>query len=214
MNGTGADPNRLNGNRRSGWTLGQSVVGLSCLAALCTYDGARARAVGATVQVRLTQQEALRLAFPDPAEIERRTAFLGEEQVEEAKRLAGEGIRLEQRVVSYYVGTDSTGVIGAAYFDVHRVRTLTEVLMIVVDRRSRISRIELLTFSEPPEYSPADEWLEQFYGSDLSEGLSLKGSIVGMTGATLTSRAVTYAARRVLALHEVIRPFRIEEAAG
>ena len=41
----------------------------------------------------------------------------------------------------------------------------------------------------------------------LSEELSLKRSIANMTGATLTSNAIVRATRRVLAIHERIRPF-------
>ena len=79
--------------------------------------------------------------------------------------------------------------------------------MIVVTPEERIERIEILKFSEPPEYRAPESWLDQFKGQDLSEELSVKRSIVNMTGATLTSRAVTHAARRALALHRVISPF-------
>lgn len=96
---------------------------------------------------------------------------------------------------------------GAAYFDAHRVRTLPEVLMIVVGPEGRVRRIEILRFSEPPEYEAPRSWLEQFREKPLSDDLSLKGSIVNITGATLTSRAVTNATRRTLAIHSVVRPF-------
>ena len=46
----------------------------------------------------------------------------------------------------------------------------------------------------------------QFQGHTLGPDLSLKGSIAAMTGATLTSNAVTRAVRRVLALHRRIHP--------
>ncbi len=157
-------------------------------------------------QLRLTQQEALRLAFPEPATIERRTAFLDEATLNRAAELAGSGVEVDQRVVTYYVGLNGDRPLGVAYFDAHRVRTLPEVLMIVVAPGSRIERIEILKFQEPPDYLVPESWLDQFDGRDLSEELSVKGSIVNMTGATLTSRAITRAARRVLALHRVIDP--------
>jgi hypothetical protein len=71
----------------------------------------------------------------------------------------------------------------------------------------RIREIEVLRFAEPPEYRPGDRWLAQFGGKTLTPALSLRGDIAMMTGATLTSNAVTRAARRVLALHHRIRPF-------
>lgn len=183
--------------------------------ATCSSPASRAAAVlgclcaGAGVadaQARLTQQEALRLAFPAPAAIERHTAFLTSEQVARARRLAGPDVDVRTGVVTYYTGTVDGRRLGVAYFDSHRVRTLREVLMIVVDTTSQIGRIEVLRFDEPPEYLVRDGWMEQLLQRDLSDALSLKRGIVNMTGATLTSRAIVAAARRVLALHQVIRP--------
>ena len=168
----------------------------------------------AAAQVRLTVSEALRLAFPEPAEIERRTAFLEEEQLEEARRLAGRDVKVDHSVVTYYVGLSNDEPLGVAYFDSHRVRTLSEVLMFVVSAEARIQRIETLRFSEPPEYQAPDAWYEQFYDAEFDDDLSAKGSIINMTGATLTSVAVTRAARRVLALHQVISPFTAQQNEG
>ncbi|MGQ0813056.1 MAG: FMN-binding protein [Gemmatimonadota bacterium] len=165
----------------------------------------------AQAQGTLTRDEALRLAFPAPVQIERRTAYLDEGQVAQAKRLAGSGVEVAQRVVTYYRGVRNGEVAGVAYFDTHRVRTLNEVVMIVVDTNSQIQRIEILRFAEPPEYKASERWLDQFDNEKLTPNLSLKRDIVNMTGATLTSRAVTNAARRVLALHAVIQPFGREK---
>lgn len=165
---------------------------------------ALAAAVPAAAQGVLTQEEALRLAFPGAA-VERRTAYLDEAQVRQARGLAG--AEVTQRVVTYYVATRNGSTVGAAYFDAHRVRTLAEVLMLVVDREARLQRIEVLKFAEPPEYRASDRWLGQFAGRELKPDLSLRKGIVNMTGATLTANAVTAAARRTLALHAVIRPF-------
>jgi hypothetical protein len=159
-------------------------------------------------QVLLTQEQALDLAFPPPAEVDRRTAFLGEEQIEEIRRLSAPvGSGYERSVVSYYVGVDGDRPLGAAYFDAHRVRTLQEVLMVVVSPDGLVSRIEVLGFAEPPEYMAPDGWLELFRGRGLEESNSTRGEIPLITGATLTSHAVSDAVRKSLALHQVIRPF-------
>jgi Na+-translocating ferredoxin:NAD+ oxidoreductase RnfG subunit len=113
---------------------------------------------------------------------------------------------VSQSVVTYYVGSRDGATVGVAYFDAHRVRTLEEVLMVVVQPDDRIGRIEVLRFSEPPEYRPLEPWMAQFQGKELTPTLSLKRDIAMMTGATLTSNAVTRAVRRVLALHRRIRP--------
>lgn len=163
-------------------------------------------AAPATAQGVLTQEEALRLAFPG-ATLQRRTAYLDPAQLRAAQDLAGPGVPVAQRVVTYYVAVRDGRPQGAAYFDAHRVRTLGEVLMLAVDTRARLQRIEVLKFAEPPEYNAGARWLAQFEGAALAPELSLKRGIVNMTGATLTANAVTAAARRTLALHAVIRPF-------
>lgn len=173
------------------------------LLALVASSVALVRPVAAPAQTFLTQEEALALAFPPPATVERRTAFLEPSEVDRADRLAG-GAGVEAGIVTYYVGRTDDGPIGYAYFDAHRVRTLDEVLMVVVSPEGTVSRIEVLRFAEPRDYLPPERWLELFHGRELDERLSTKGEIVNLTGATLTARAVTRAVRRVLALHLTI----------
>jgi Na+-translocating ferredoxin:NAD+ oxidoreductase RnfG subunit len=167
----------------------------------------------AVASAQITQQEALATAFPG-AQIERKTAFLSEAELAEVRKSAGPDAPVDQSVVTYYVARKDGAPVGVAYFDSHRVRTLNEVLMIVVQPDDRIRSIEVLRFAEPPEYHPREPWLEQFTGRGLDAELSLQSGIPTMTGATLTSHAVTRAARRVLALHASIRPFRSAASAG
>ena len=154
----------------------------------------------------MTQDEALTLAF-GTAEVERRTAYLDEGQLERAREMAGPRVRIDQGILPYYVATDGDSPVGVAYFDAHRVRTLQEVLMIVVDPGDRVVRVETVSFREPQEYEAPEGWLAQFPGRELDDELSLRGAIAPITGATLTANAVTRAVRRVLALHQVIDPF-------
>ena len=152
--------------------------------------------------VLLTRDEALALAFPE-CSVAGESQAMTKEDLERVEELAGtpHGRRLVRR----HVGLDADGeVVGTAYIDVHRVRTLRESLMIVVDPKGQIARIEILAFAEPKAYMARAGWLSQFVGHDLDEELSLKGSIRGIAGATLTARATTDAVRRVLAIHQVI----------
>lgn len=168
---------------------------------------AAASAPGARAQTFLTQEEALELAFPAADSVVRRTAFLGDEQLARARAEAGRGVEIPSGIVTHYVAMRGGRPVGVAYFDAHRVRTLPEALMIVVGPDDRIRRVEVLKFSEPPEYVAPAGWLAQFEGKALDRDLSLKGGVINITGATLTSGAVTAAARRVLALHALVRPF-------
>ena len=153
-------------------------------------------------KVLLTQEEALRLAFPN-AKVEARTAFLTDEQRRAAKSLSGED-EPPSALVRYYAATKDGHPAGEAYFDTHVVRTMSETVMVVVAPDARIARVEVLSFSEPEEYLPRPRWYEQFQGRPLDDELSLKRAIRPVSGATLTARATTDAARRVLALYRIL----------
>jgi len=165
----------------------------------------------AELHAQLSLQEALAGAFPPPATVERRTAFLTAQDLDAIQASAGRDAPVTQRVVTYYLARKDGKPVAVAYFDSHRVRTLNEVVMIVVEPqhggKNRIRSVEVLRFAEPPEYHASDPWLDQFKGKSLDQELSLKRSIANMTGATLTSNAIVRATRRVLAIHERIRPF-------
>ena len=152
-------------------------------------------------KVFLTQEEALKLAFPG-AVVVRRTAFLTEAEQKEAAALSGGP--LPSALAVAYVATRDGRLAGTAYFDTHVVRTLAETLMVVVSPAGAISRIEVLSFSEPEEYLPREHWYAQFPGKGLDDDISIKRGIRPVSGATLTARATTEAARRVLALHQVV----------
>jgi electron transport complex protein RnfG len=153
----------------------------------------------------LTITEGVQLAFPGSV-VERKTFFLNDEQKEEARRLAGENIPIDNNLVIPYIAHTDGNPVGIAYFDAHRVRTLQEVIMVAVDTEDRVIRIETMRFQEPPNYRAPGRWMAQFEDRKLDRDLSQKGDIATITGATLTARAVTAAVRRVMALHAVIDP--------
>jgi hypothetical protein len=155
----------------------------------------------AGAKVFLTQEEALKLAFPG-AVVERKTFFLTGTEQEEVAQLAG-GPRPSALAVAYVAAVDGR-LVGTAYFDAHLVRTMTETLMVAVDPAGAIMRLEVLSFSEPEEYLPRGHWYAQFQGRTLDDELALKRGIHAVSGATLTARATTETARRLLALHRVL----------
>ena len=152
--------------------------------------------------VLITVEEALALAFPD-ATTERQTLFLSDEQ----RRWVAEesGAEVSSSLATRYVARGGDGAVrGWAYLDTHRVRTLPETVMVVLDADGTVRRVEVVTFREPLEYMPRKGWYEQYEGQELDDDLALKRDIRPVTGATLTARATTEAVRRVLALHEAV----------
>ena len=175
---------------------------LACgLALLAPTQAVSAPAPAAPSQVRITLEEALELCFPK-ATIERGTVYLTDKQLEQARKLSREPV--ESAIVHPYRATRDGELLGTAWVDVHRVRSLREALLVVVAPDQRVLRVELLSFAEPGEYAPRGSWYAQFVGHGLDDELDLRRGIRGITGATLTARATTAAVRRVLAVQRVI----------
>lgn len=159
----------------------------------------------ASAKVFLDQKAALVLAFGKDARVERKAVFLTEAQLVRARDLAGKGVEVESALVTTYTGRSGAGaILGTAYFDSHRVRTLPETVMIVVSPEGSVARVEILAFTEPEEYKPRPAWLEQYQGRALDRELALRRGVHGITGATLSAEAVTAAVRRVLAIHAAL----------
>ncbi len=164
------------------------MLGMSCLLMASAAHG----------RTLMGQAEALRLAFPDSATIIRSTLYLTETQAGDVQRRAR--ARLDARVIPYYTGVTNGRTDGYAFFDTHMVRTMPETVMIVVNPDGAVKAVELLAFHEPDEYAPPERWQDSFAGRKLDDELWLKRGIRNVTGASLTSTALTAAVRRSLAL--------------
>lgn len=148
-----------------------------------------------------TSQEALALAFPG-AQFTRREFVLTEAQAARAKTLSEREVP-GRWLVAYEARRNGT-LVGVGFFDTHRVRTLNETLLVAISPEGRILRVEAVAFHEPAEYLAREAWVKQFEGKSLDAQLTLKGSIRPLSGATLTANAMTDAARRCLALDQVL----------
>jgi hypothetical protein len=150
--------------------------------------------------VLVTVDEALALAFPS-ASIDRETLFLTEAERRDAENLAGSD--LAGAMVTRFAARIDGEIVGFGYLDTHRVRTLPQTLLIIIEPGGAVRRVEVVSFREPLDYLPPDGWYRQFDGEELNDDLILKGAIRPITGATLTARSTTEAVRRTLAIHAV-----------
>lgn len=150
-----------------------------------------------------TQEHALGRAFPAPARVTRRTEFLSPAQVEAVRKAAQAAV--ESSVVTRYEARGPDGaLLGTAYFDAHVVRTAKEVLMVVVAPDGSVRSVDVLAFGEPQDYLPRERWLVRIEGKKAGEELFVGRALAHVSGATLTTRAIAAAVRRVLALHAVL----------
>lgn len=148
-------------------------------------------------QDHLTKEEALRLCFPEPAVIESRTVFLTDDQVREIEQRARS--KVPSKLLTYYIGVDSTGIQGYAFIETAIVRTMPQTLLVSVGPDGQTRFVELLAFHEPADYRAPRRWLDQLHNRRLDEELWLKRGVQNIAGATITAHTTIDVIRRVLA---------------
>lgn len=172
------------------------------LAGALAVLGTAPAALGAVYE---TQEKALARAFPPPARVVRTTSYLSEGQVARAQQAARAPVSsaVVTRYAAFGPGNERLGTV---YFDTHAVRTATETLMIQVRPDGRLGPVDVLAFAEPEDYLPRTGWLRRAEGQPLGDELFVGRALAHVTGATLTTRAITLAVRRALALEAVLGP--------
>jgi hypothetical protein len=178
--------------------MGRPIVLWACLFAGSTTGPAEV----AEAKVLHSKEGAFQLAFPEAESVEPLHLFLEDAQEEEIERRCG--AKVPSRLVTVYVAKRQGQPYALGVIETHRVRTLSETLLVVLDLSGRIAAVHLLAFHEPDEYQPPRAWLRQFERRRLSRDLVVGRDIAGIAGASLTAQAVTEAIRRILALFEVV----------
>lgn len=148
-----------------------------------------------------TRDDVLKLAFPE-ATFRRKEHFLTDAQGRQVQQLSQRDLPGLWWVC--YEAVKDGKMVGVAFFDTHRVRTLNETAMVALSDQGRVLRVEVIQFHEPQEYMAKEAWRRQLKGHALDDELSLKRGIRPLGGATLTANALTDASRRCLALWQVL----------
>jgi hypothetical protein len=150
----------------------------------------------------LSRDEALAQVYPG-AEIRAEQVFLTPAQVAQVAKRAGTDPA--SALVARYLAFRDGQVVGRAYVDTHTVRTKRESLLVSLDARGQVMRVDVTAFLEPSEFRAPSGWLGQYRGRALDEDLAVNRAIRPIAGATLTARAANGAVRRVLAIDELLQ---------
>ncbi len=178
-----------------GATARQVAAGV--LAAACLLAVETASAQSGLVQ----REEALAAVFPG-AVIAADRVYLTNAQAERIAELSRDDVHT--KIYARYIARRGGAVVGRAYVDTHVVRTKRESLLISLDASGRVRRVDVTAFLEPPEYIAPERWIQQYHEQRLTDDLAIMRAIRPIAGATLTTRAVNAAVRRVLALDQVL----------
>ena len=110
--------------------------------------------------------------------------------------------KLGSKIVRYYKVTKDNVLQGHAILLQQRIRTKKAAILYMVDANNSIVSLEIVAFHEPSEYKPSDEWTKVFEGKTAKDELKAGDDIATISGATMSARAISDAARLALAIVE------------
>lgn len=158
---------------------------------------------GEAAVVYLTEEEALRKMMPDAVRFDPHPVDLSADQLAEAQKLAGRAFREDD--YRFWIGRKGEEVIGYATVleVVGKERPIT--FMIGIQPSGEIMGVEVLVYRESRGSEIRNpRFMAQFVKKKVSNPLRLGDDVESVSGATLSSRAATYAVKKALAIFEVV----------
>src|SRR6187397_783250 len=140
----------------------------------------------------LTEDEALRLAFPTAERIEKVLVALSQEEREAiAKKIAP---REAPRVFRWFVGWKGDEIQGYAVVDDAMGKCEPITYLVAVDPSIRVTRVEILAYRESHGGDVRQSgWRGQFRGKGPEDPLRIGTDIQNIAGATISCRSITEA---------------------
>lgn len=150
-----------------------------------------------------TEEEAFEKAFPEGTKIEKRVVFVFDEQRERIKSLAN--VKSVSGTFTYYEGIREGETIGYAVIKNVLGKLSHITFMVILDPEGEIDMVEILASQG---LWGADirqkRFLDQFKKKTINDPLRLKSDIDAITGATISSRALTEGIKEILGYLSVL----------
>jgi len=108
--------------------------------------------------------------------------------------------KLHSNIIRMYTVKKNKTILGYGVLIVQRVRTQKAAVLYMIDKSQKIKSIEILAFKEPSEYKPNKAWQGVFKGKSKKDNLFSGKGIPTISGATLSARAISDAARIALSI--------------
>jgi Na+-translocating ferredoxin:NAD+ oxidoreductase RnfG subunit len=153
--------------------------------------------------VYLTREEALRRLFPQAEEFQESPVNLAPAQKERVETILEK--KLKEETYPFWIAKKGGTPIGyAVLLDViGKERPIT--FMIAVGPERRVTGVEVLIYRESQGSEiRSGRFIRQFIDKTLSAPLKIGQDVDAISGASLSSRATTYAVKKALALVEAV----------
>jgi len=156
-----------------------------------------------SIQVYLTPEQALKQAFPDADTVRIETHLLTPDLKDRVERRLG--WRLEEDEVRVYLGYKGEKLLGYAVVteQVGLYKPITFLVKVAPD--GRVDDVWIMVYRESRGGEVRHKrFLSQYEGKSAKDPIRLNRDVIGITGATLSVRAVSLGVKRVVILIDEI----------
>ena len=164
----------------------------------------------------LTKEEALKEVFPSDFQVKVETKELTPEQIEKIKKRLGGTLEFYQEgsqsveveastKIDFYFGEQNGVKKGVAIIDVQAGKWGPVEFMVAMDTGAHVRRVRVMSYQEIRGRPIAQaSFMNQYRGKTSESALEVGRDIIGISGATISSRAATFSVKKCLALYEVV----------
>jgi len=164
----------------------------------------------------MTEEEALKDVFPKGVELETETKFLSGQTLENIKEKLGgslelvqEGsesakVRADRRITFHFAKRDGKRI-GVAIIDKQPGKWGPVTFLTAMNTRGTVKAVRVLSYEEIRGRPIARRsFLNQYEGKNVNSTLTVGRDIVGISGATISSRAATFAVKKALVIYNEV----------
>lgn len=163
---------------------------------------APASALGA--QTFLTEADAPKAIFPESTRAAKKTLELSDAEADQVGR--GLGRRLASKAYPYLEVAGPHGDLGAVFMLDVLGQNEPITFAVGVDAKGELKDLQVMVYREAHgEAIEEKRFRRQFVGKKLADPIALGKDIDAVSGATISSRSATFAARKGLALAQVLQ---------
>ena len=164
----------------------------------------------------LTKEKALKEVFWSGAQIETETVELTGETLENIKKRLGGSMVYEQQgsesakvkekhTVDFHFGIKDGQKKGVAIIDVEPGKWGPVEFITAMDVKGTVKRVKVMSYQEQRGRPIArNSFLNQYRGKSSSSTMTVGKDIVGVSGATISSRAATFAVKKAIVTYEEV----------
>jgi Na+-translocating ferredoxin:NAD+ oxidoreductase RnfG subunit len=152
------------------------------------------------LEVYLTKEQALELAFPGADEIRKEKVWLTDSQRDAIAKLCLQDI--QERRITYFVGMKGGKPMGYMVIDHQIGKNYPITFMVVINPDGTVRDVEVMVYREPHGWEIRFEnFMRQFFGKDASTDFR---NINSITGATLSVNAMRSGVSRAVSAFKVL----------